>query len=77
MLVTLIAYLPDLAACVMATPTSTPRPELKLLYQSNLTLGETTYFGLGPQGNRLSVPITGGWFKGPRLSGMLSSEKCP
>ncbi|KAK1966900.1 hypothetical protein LY78DRAFT_656831 [Colletotrichum sublineola] len=56
-----------------ASPVSPEEPKLRFLYQLNLTLGDTLSFGLGPKGTRLSIPITGGEFLGPKLSGKVLS----
>ncbi|TIC99498.1 UPF0311 protein [Colletotrichum higginsianum] len=58
-------------AIASLTVTSPKAPKLQLLYRLNLTLGDALSFGPGPKGTRLSFPITGGEFNGPRLSGRV------
>lgn len=59
------------AAYVMASSSSDPQPpKMTLLYRMETQLGER--FSLGPVPNgqeRIVIPIVGGTFKGPRLSG--------
>ena len=45
------------------------KPNLRHLYSSNATLGEARSFGPGPYGTQASIPIKGGTFEGPKLSG--------
>lgn len=61
-------------AIASLTGTSPKAPKLQLLYRLNLTLGDALSFGPGPKGTRLSFPITGGEFNGPRLSGRSSAH---
>lgn len=51
-----------------ATPTA---PGLTYLYTLNCTLAPAINIGYGPRGNRVAIPITGGYFNGPKLSGKL------
>lgn len=44
-------------------------PGLTFLYSLNCTLGPTINVGSGPHGTRNVIPITGGTFAGPKLSG--------
>ncbi|CAJ2514035.1 Uu.00g021540.m01.CDS01 [Anthostomella pinea] len=44
-------------------------PGLAYLYTVNVTLGDAIDVGLGPKGTRIVIPITGGTFSGPKLSG--------
>lgn len=53
-----------------ATP---PAPGLTFLYSLNCTLGASVNVGTGPRGSRTVIPITGGTFTGPRLTGMSTS----
>lgn len=46
-------------------------PGLTYLYSLNCTLGQALPVGAGPHGTRTVIPITGGSFSGPRLSGTL------
>lgn len=49
---------------------STPSaPGLTFLYTLNCTLGTPLDIGYGPRGHRVAIPIIGGYFNGPRLSG--------
>lgn len=72
LLSTLIALLP--MAHVTTAETVAPKtPGLTFLYSLNCTLGEPLAVGNVPEGNRIVIPITGGTFSGPRLSGIA----CP
>ncbi|KAK4182486.1 hypothetical protein QBC35DRAFT_395888 [Podospora australis] len=55
-------------ALAQATPKS---PSLNFLYSLNCTLGPALQVGGGPIGTRTVIPITGGTFSGPRLSGKV------
>ena len=44
-------------------------PPLTYLYSVNLTFGETVSIGSVPYGSRDLLPISGGAFSGPKLSG--------
>ncbi|PKS09325.1 hypothetical protein jhhlp_003939 [Lomentospora prolificans] len=46
-------------------------PGYEFLYTVNATLGERWSYGDFGQGSRVAIPITGGTFKGPRLSGTV------
>ena len=48
-----------------------PHPRLTPVYRLEATLGEPLELGNGPQGRRRIVPLTGGTFEGPTLSGTL------
>lgn len=49
---------------------STPAaPGLTYLYTLNCTLLPPYIIGAGPRGFRVAIPITGGYFNGPKLSG--------
>jgi hypothetical protein len=48
-----------------------PRPELTPVYRLDATLGEPLDLGDTVQGHRRIVPLTGGTFTGPELSGTL------
>ncbi|KAM0221295.1 hypothetical protein ACHAQD_005652 [Fusarium lateritium] len=48
-------------------------PSYEFLYTVNATLGERWQIGNYSQGSRVVIPITGGTFKGPRLSGTVSN----
>jgi hypothetical protein len=47
------------------------------LYSLNCTLGPSIAVGSGPHGTRTVIPITGGTFSGPRLSGMDTIPSLP
>ncbi|CAI4213602.1 unnamed protein product [Parascedosporium putredinis] len=46
-------------------------PGYEFLYSTNVTLGERWSYGDFGQGTRVAIPITGGTFVGPRLSGTI------
>ena len=48
-----------------------PRPQLSLVYRLEARLGEPLDAGETAQGRRRIVPLVGGRFTGPRLSGTL------
>ncbi len=51
--------------------TTPPKPPtLTWLYTCNATLGTPINVGAGPKGQRTVIPITGGTFAGPKISGM-------
>ncbi|KAF3762238.1 hypothetical protein M406DRAFT_264650 [Cryphonectria parasitica EP155] len=52
--------------------TTPSAPGLTFLYSLNCTLGTTIDIGYGPKGHRVAIPITGGYFNGPRMSGNIS-----
>jgi hypothetical protein len=51
--------------------THLPDPRLTKVYRLEATLGPPLDFGDTPQGHRRIVPLTGGAFTGPELSGEL------
>jgi hypothetical protein len=51
-------------------------PGLTYLYSLNCTLADPVLVGQGPHGTRVVIPIVGGSFSGPKLSGMSSRGKC-
>ncbi|KAK3985310.1 hypothetical protein QBC44DRAFT_362395 [Cladorrhinum sp. PSN332] len=56
----------------LADAQATPKaPGLTYLYSLNCTLGTPLAVGQGPHGTRTVIPITGGTFTGPRLSGKV------
>lgn len=63
-----LGLLPWLVLAQNTSSTPTP-PGLTYLYTLNCTLGEELDIGLGPRGHRVAIPITGGYFTGPRMSG--------
>jgi hypothetical protein len=48
-----------------------PKPQLSLVYRLEARLGEALDLGETTQGRRRIVPLTGGTFTGPKLSGTL------
>ena len=48
-----------------------PEPRLTLVYRLDVTLGEPLDLGETAHGHRRIVPLTGGTFSGPELSGTL------
>jgi hypothetical protein len=46
-------------------------PSLRLLYTSRIAVGEPLVIGNAPHGLRRTIPILGGSFNGPRLSGKV------
>jgi hypothetical protein len=48
-----------------------PAPRLTLIYRLEAALGEPLDLGASDQGHRRIVPLAGGTFTGPRLSGSL------
>jgi muconolactone delta-isomerase len=48
-----------------------PRPRLTLVYRLEATVGDPLDLGTTPLGQRRIVPLTGGTFTGPELSGKL------
>lgn len=54
---------------------STPAPPgLTYLYTLNCTLLPPYIIGAGPRGYRVAIPITGGYFNGPKLSGKVTKS---
>ncbi|KAJ4985194.1 cytochrome P450 [Stagonosporopsis vannaccii] len=68
-----LAVFATLATYVMASNATDPQPpKMTLLYHMEVQLGER--FSLGPVPNgqeRIVIPIVGGTFRGPRLSGKV------
>ena len=54
-----------------AAPAGIRIPKAELLYECDVTLGETLAFGATPEGTRRIIPITGGSFRGPGMSGVV------
>ncbi|KAI8933439.1 hypothetical protein NX059_010053 [Plenodomus lindquistii] len=66
-----ITVLTSLVAYTMAQTAPTP-PALTLIYSMEALLGERFSLGPVPTGEeRIVIPIVGGTFKGPRLSGTV------
>ncbi|KAL1597001.1 hypothetical protein SLS60_008583 [Paraconiothyrium brasiliense] len=57
-----------LATTVNGLTAPTP-PGLEFLYSLNCTLGEIFTTGVGPYGEVRVIPITGGYFEGPKIKG--------
>jgi hypothetical protein len=55
----------------VAAPAGMRVPKAELLYECDVTLGETLGFGATPEGTRRIIPITGGSFHGPGMSGVV------
>lgn len=66
-----IAMLMPATAGAQETPPPPADPELELLYRSVVTLGEVIPVGETPRGVRRIIPITGGTFEGPAMSGEI------
>jgi len=62
-----------LAAQNQATNAELPEPRLSLAYRLEATLGEPLPLGETAHGQRRIVPLTGGVFTGPSMSGKLVS----
>ena len=57
----------SVASCAAAKPAP---PGLTYLYSLNCTLAASLPVGAGPHGTRTVIPIVGGTFSGPRMSGI-------
>ncbi len=59
------------AACASQNVDKKPpaAPSLSFLYSLNCTLADPVLVGAGPHGQRVVIPIIGGTFSGPKLSG--------
>ena len=64
------ALLLFLAAAGFAHSTNPKPPSLTYLYSANITVGTPIPIGNVPLGTRVVIPVTGGSFSGPKLSGM-------
>lgn len=70
----LTSVLAALTPWTLAQNTTTPvAPGLTYLYTLNCTLAPPYIIGATPKGFRVAIPITGGYFNGPRLSGKVHS----
>ncbi|KAK4139701.1 uncharacterized protein C8A04DRAFT_40492 [Dichotomopilus funicola] len=58
-------------AASVASAATPATPGLTYLYSLNCTLGAALSVGAGPHGTRTVIPITGGTFSGPKLSGKV------
>ncbi|KAJ2983355.1 hypothetical protein NQ176_g750 [Zarea fungicola] len=68
------------AAGALASPTDASRnkallgkPNLEFLYTANITIGERWSAGDTGKGTRVIIPLEGGTFHGPRLSGTVNA----
>jgi len=59
------------ASCAQAAAPSPPT--LTHLYTMNCTIGASISIGQGPIYNRVALPIVGGTFSGPKLSGTIAN----
>ncbi|KAL4811295.1 hypothetical protein BDV18DRAFT_129070 [Aspergillus unguis] len=64
-----IQSLPEVPAAAAA---NVPAPELSYLYTAFVHCKETVMSDDGPRGTRRAIPIVGGNFTGPRLSGIVN-----
>ncbi len=69
-MLSLSVLLLSLAATGLGWPLADPKPPaLTYLYTVNLTSPAPINVGAGPRGIRQVIPISGGAFSGPKLSG--------
>lgn len=62
-----------LALTAITTGQRLGTPSLEFLYTANCTLGERWQIGDYGQGSRVVIPIVGGTFSGPRMSGTITN----
>lgn len=67
----LAAFTPWTLATTNSSGKTPAAPGLTYLYTLNCTLGTAIVIGPGPVGLRVAIPIIGGYFNGPKLSGKL------
>ncbi len=67
---------PALAASAPSPSSAEPddAPKTEFVYEAIVTLGPVEEVGQTPYGRRVRIPITGGTFKGPRISGVIFPE---
>ncbi|OJJ01839.1 hypothetical protein ASPVEDRAFT_83362 [Aspergillus versicolor CBS 583.65] len=70
-LLSAVSAISTLLSVPVAAALSPNPPTLEFLYSLNATVGEPIEVGNGPSGERVAIPVTGGTFKGPRLSGKV------
>ena len=70
MLLTACMAIMTLALSAQA-PTPQQTPQLELVLQLRVTLGEAYSLGDTPHGRRTVIPITGGTFEGPNIKGTI------
>lgn len=63
-----------LSAAAVAAPPPADVPIGEFVYEAIVTLGPVEQIGHTPHGQRVRIPITGGTFKGPRISGTVFPE---
>ncbi|KAL2203686.1 hypothetical protein CC79DRAFT_1371725 [Sarocladium strictum] len=68
-----VTWLSILAATALAAAQSFGTPSLTFLYHTDVTLGTSWSIGNTGFGNRVVIPITGGTFSGPRMSGTVQN----
>jgi hypothetical protein len=56
-----------------ALPQPARTPSLEFIYECEVTLADTIDFGPTLEGHRRIIPITGGWFRGPKVKGQVVS----
>jgi Protein of unknown function (DUF3237) len=66
--------LPQTIASVPIAAAPPAPPALNFLYTSFVNITTPIDVGLGPKGDRLAIPIVGGNFTGPKLSGTHTSN---
>ncbi|MDO7835621.1 DUF3237 family protein [Sphingobium sp. HBC34] len=59
---------------IAAQPPVDDAPLAAFVYEAIVTLGPAEEIGMTPHGQRVRIPITGGTFKGPRISGTIFPE---
>ena len=59
------------AAPAAGLPAEARVPQLQFVYECDVTLAATIDFGDVPEGHRRIIPITGGRFHGPEISGTV------
>lgn len=71
---TALAGAAALPGSAQAAPERLTSIGLTFAYEAIVTLGKTEEVGATPLGKRIRIPITGGRFSGPRLSGTILPE---
>ncbi|CAK7205327.1 hypothetical protein SEUCBS139899_008097 [Sporothrix eucalyptigena] len=70
----MLATLLTAAIAVVGASAATPKPPtLTFLYSINITMAATQDIGVTPIGDRGILPINGGSFSGPKLSGNVTA----
>jgi hypothetical protein len=60
-------------AALPAPPTGAHIPKLEFVYECDVTIEDPQEFGTTVEGRRRVIPITGGSFRGPNISGQVLS----